>query len=248
MPQLVTVAGQEIELHPNGSYTLGRDPWCDVVVQDRACSRRHARISVDDTGDEAQIEDLQSRNGTFLNGRRVREPARIPDGGQVRLGSTIFIFTYEGEEDGDLGGETREAYSQDTLFLEAPSEGAEEGSLIPEVDSELGISGHLSAVSFTDLLQIITQTGRCGTLQIRREEPEPQVASVEIRAGRVLAAYCGPQEGLTALHTLALEKRGKFRFVETDKPCRANIEISTPQLLLELCRVLDESSAYDASS
>ncbi|MBN1443169.1 MAG: FHA domain-containing protein [Planctomycetes bacterium] len=247
MPQLVTVAGQEIELHPGGSYTLGRDPWCDVVVQDRACSRRHARISVSETGDEAHVEDLQSRNGTFLNGRRVNEPVPVPDGGQVRLGSTIFIFTYEGDVDCDLEGETRESFSQDTLFLEAPIEAIEGGSLIPEGDAQLGISGQLSAVSFSDLLQILTQTRRCGTLRIRRENPEDGVASVELRDGRVLAAFFSDQEGIAALHALAQERRGWFRFVETDKPCVPNIDLPTPQLLLELCRVLDESSAYEES-
>ena len=53
-------------------------------------SRRHARLIVDVNG--ALLEDLGSKNGTFVNDRRVAGPMPIVDGDQVRIGSLLFTF------------------------------------------------------------------------------------------------------------------------------------------------------------
>ena len=86
MARLITVSGNHLELASNSFYVFGRDSRCDVAVEDCSCSRRHAKIELSATGD-AFIEDLKSRNGTFLNGHRVLDLTLIPDGGQIRLGS-----------------------------------------------------------------------------------------------------------------------------------------------------------------
>ena len=58
------------KLFPLGdSAVLGRHPDCDVVLDVGAVSRQHARITK--SGEDYLVEDLQSRNGTFLNGARV---------------------------------------------------------------------------------------------------------------------------------------------------------------------------------
>ena len=53
-------------------------------------SRRHARIKIDAKG--AVIEDLKSKNGTYVNDRRVSGPTPVTDGDQVRIGSLLFTF------------------------------------------------------------------------------------------------------------------------------------------------------------
>src|SRR5512143_2667380 len=67
---------REIALDP-GENLIGRDRDSVVWIDDASVSRRHARISVDDS--EAMIEDLGSKNGTFLRGRRIEKPARLTD-------------------------------------------------------------------------------------------------------------------------------------------------------------------------
>ncbi len=62
---------------------IGRDPECDVVIPDRQVSRYHARITI--TKEGVQVEDLGSKNGTFLNGRVVQEPAFLLDGDLVQI-------------------------------------------------------------------------------------------------------------------------------------------------------------------
>jgi hypothetical protein len=72
-----------------GDNFLGRgDP--DVTdLPSTTVSRRHARIRV---MDGPWLEDLGSKNGTFIGERRVTEPVRLADGDQVRLGSVMLTF------------------------------------------------------------------------------------------------------------------------------------------------------------
>ena len=68
-----------------GESTLGRGPDSVLWIDDDTVSRRHAQIRVEN--DRAMIEDLDSRNGTFVGGRRIDAPAVLRDGDRIRLGS-----------------------------------------------------------------------------------------------------------------------------------------------------------------
>ena len=74
----------------DGDNLLGRDPDASVWIEAPGISRRHALIRVDVPG--PTIEDLGSKNGTFVCGARVTAPARLTDGDEIRLGSVILIF------------------------------------------------------------------------------------------------------------------------------------------------------------
>ena len=73
-----------------GENVLGRDPGGAVFVDDASVSRRHARITV--TADGARLEDLGSRNGTFLGERRISGPASLEDGDAFRLGWAQLVY------------------------------------------------------------------------------------------------------------------------------------------------------------
>ena len=57
---------------------IGRDPGADLVLDDELVSRRHVRISPSERG--VVVEDLDSRNGTFVNGARVYGPTAVNAG------------------------------------------------------------------------------------------------------------------------------------------------------------------------
>ena len=69
---------------------IGRDQEATVFVEASSVSRRHARIVV--TADGARLEDLGSKNGTFLNERRVRLPVALRSGDEVRVGTVRLVF------------------------------------------------------------------------------------------------------------------------------------------------------------
>lgn len=73
--------------------TIGRSPDADLVVLDEKVSRIHCGIRLWD-GD-FYIKDLKSRNGTFVNGRRI-DVAVLKQGDTVRIGSTTLSFEEEG--------------------------------------------------------------------------------------------------------------------------------------------------------
>jgi len=81
--------GTAFALH-GGENILGRDPNGAVFVDDASVSRRHARITV--SGDGARLEDLGSRNGTFLGERRLGAPASLEDGDAFRLGWAQLVY------------------------------------------------------------------------------------------------------------------------------------------------------------
>jgi DNA-binding winged helix-turn-helix (wHTH) protein len=75
-----------------GENLIGRAPDAAIRIDSSEVSRRHARILVD--GDTATIEDLDSKNGTFLRGRRLCEPARLADADEIRIGIDIARFRF----------------------------------------------------------------------------------------------------------------------------------------------------------
>jgi DNA-binding winged helix-turn-helix (wHTH) protein len=73
-----------------GENVLGRAQNAEVWIDAAGVSRRHACIRIDH--DRATIEDLGSKNGTFLGGRPVQTPTSLNDGDQIRLGSVVVTF------------------------------------------------------------------------------------------------------------------------------------------------------------
>jgi hypothetical protein len=69
---------------------IGRDSGAVVWIDDSSVSRRHARITLDDRG--ASIEDLGSKNGTFVRGRRIEKPARLGDRDLIKIGPARLVF------------------------------------------------------------------------------------------------------------------------------------------------------------
>jgi diguanylate cyclase (GGDEF)-like protein len=90
--------GTVFTLKPPG-VSIGCDDGADVRLDDDAVSGRHARLMLGSDG--ASIEDLGSRNGTFVNEERVRGSRALADGDHLRFGSSTivkFAMTDELEE------------------------------------------------------------------------------------------------------------------------------------------------------
>jgi DNA-binding winged helix-turn-helix (wHTH) protein len=80
---------RQVPLNP-GENIVGRAPDAAVWIDAAGVSRHHARITV--AGDEATVEDLGSKNGTFVRGEPITHPQRLADGDQIRLGSVVITF------------------------------------------------------------------------------------------------------------------------------------------------------------
>jgi two-component system, cell cycle response regulator len=87
-----TSVGEMFKLPP-GEAVIGRGKRSEVTLHDEGVSRAHARMVSD--GDGVWIDDLGSRNGTYLNGERLINRTRLSDGDKIQVGrTTILKFTY----------------------------------------------------------------------------------------------------------------------------------------------------------
>ena len=76
-----------------GSLTIGRAAErSDVFIDDQRISRAHLKFTCN-RSQELKVEDLGSKNGTFVNGRRIQAPCALDDGDIVRVGSTFFVVS-----------------------------------------------------------------------------------------------------------------------------------------------------------
>lgn len=80
---------REVQLM-EGENVIGRDPDAALWVDHPSVSRRHARIVVG--GDTATLEDLESKNGTFLNGKRIEKRTALADGDELRIGPETMVL------------------------------------------------------------------------------------------------------------------------------------------------------------
>ncbi len=85
-----------------GLNSVGRMPDNDVVVSDGSVSRRHCAILVH-TQRGCELHDTASKNGTFLNGKRVLGPTRLSNGDQIRMCDHTVVFkTSDSDPPADL--------------------------------------------------------------------------------------------------------------------------------------------------
>ncbi len=141
MPSLFVIRGNDQGSRfefGEGTTSLGRDASNDIQLHDTEVSRRHAQIYA--AGDVYTVSDLNSSNGTFVNGRPI-EAHRLESGDHLQIGRTLMLFTQPpGEMEIDLSDEV--AISSDKAFGDqshiihsvTPEESSHFFELSPEVE------------------------------------------------------------------------------------------------------------------
>ncbi len=114
--QFKDLALKEFELSGQ-SMTMGREPDNDIIVENLLVSGYHARI--DPAGRAYILTDLQSKNGTFVNGERVTS-TKLKDGDQILVGKHTIVFTLSPEEI-----QADQKLTEPTMFIEV-AQGASE--------------------------------------------------------------------------------------------------------------------------
>lgn len=85
----LVLEGREVQL-VEGENVVGRDPDGALWIDHPSVSRRHASIQV--AGGKATLEDLGSKNGTFLGGKKLSRKAVLADGDELRIGPETMVF------------------------------------------------------------------------------------------------------------------------------------------------------------
>src|SRR5262245_37050432 len=74
----------------DGEHLIGRHPTSIVSIESKKVSRRHAVIQV--AGESATLVDLGSRNGTFVDGRRIASPVKLRHRNRIQVGPIEMVF------------------------------------------------------------------------------------------------------------------------------------------------------------
>ncbi len=159
-PRLLAVSGfpkEMVRVVKDGPVFLGRDPSNQMEVADAAVSRKHCSVSETANG-VFEIADLDSHNGTFVNGIRVNRKT-IQHGDRIRIGSSDFVFlTGPDEEDAlpisGLGSDATTAWK--TMSLD--------GAGLPLDASGIGRMAR-DLTAFFRIANVINSTRDAGALQ-----------------------------------------------------------------------------------
>lgn len=94
----------------SGHITIGREPGNDIVLENLLVSGYHARI--DKAGNDCILTDLQSKNGSFVNGERITS-AKLKNGDQILVGKHTLVFNLEPSET-----EVDDKLTEATMFMD----------------------------------------------------------------------------------------------------------------------------------
>jgi signal transduction histidine kinase len=120
--------GTRFELEKGGwAKSIGRIDGMDIVLADKAISRKHAEVFYRDS--QWFIRDLGSSNGTFINEQRITEPIPLKNNDQIRCGATVLLF----ESD------------QDSWILDKPAKDS------PTIELEYNPGDTMVAIAFDNL-------------------------------------------------------------------------------------------------
>ncbi|MDL1951116.1 FHA domain-containing protein, partial [Acidobacteria bacterium ACD] len=115
-----------------GVYTFGRSSAALIPLKDPLLSRLHARVRVEE--DRVLVEDMESRNGTYVNGRKVGGAVALTRGDRITIGNTVLVLGDEAstrvvvdESAGPTPVEGMTLFPSDAL-LRAVRPGATEGA------------------------------------------------------------------------------------------------------------------------
>ena len=98
IPRFILVDDDGIELAlKEGENLIGRALDAAIRIDTSKVSRHHARILIE--GATATLEDLGSKNGTYLRGQRIEQASRIEDADEIQIGANLARFRFKVVDD-----------------------------------------------------------------------------------------------------------------------------------------------------
>jgi hypothetical protein len=222
-PMLFLPPRPPVQISSDRSLVIGRSRSCDLRLPSGDASRRHAEIHF--TAEGYVVRDLDSTNGTFVNGERVQEHVLQP-GDRIQIAaSTITFCQVAGEAETSDPAHSNEK----TILTERPVSG--------EV-----FQGDLAEIPTFAVLQILEMGRKTGLVQIECDEGLGRLWLVD---GCPVHGETKSQKGFDAAMSLVNSKAGRFSFEPEVRSDETTIEATVTELLLEASRALDESMLGD---
>jgi len=204
------------------TITIGRSKHADVVLPHSQVSRVHGKIKVVGPG-EYRFEDNGSSNGSHLNGERV-------DTAELKVGDLIAIGPYE-----------IEIHSAESLRNRTRTEADEdpEGEMtsVFSATPKAAMTGRLTEVPITEILQGLEFNRKTGTLEIQCKAGRGRLVVAEGYPIQATFAELYHDEALVEMASL---REGSFQFSATVEPAEPRFKATITAALLEAARRVDE--------
>ena len=215
-------------LHSDREFIIGRGSEVDIVLNEDMVSRKHAKMVT--VGGQISIADLDSTNGTFVNGETVQK-ARLKEGDRILIGTSILRLV---ASDGTV-----------SMVTEADARRRMEQTMAPRTtNASMRMSGIIDEIPLPDLMQLLSTSRKSGVLLVHN--PDHGDGRIYFRKGQIYFATIddsfdiGPRK---AIYRMLTWTTGTFTLEPPDdKQVLEEIQDSTEGLLMEGMRLLDEMS------
>lgn len=202
---------------------LGRDPnSCDIVVNHGSVSRQHAKITK--VQNKCFVQDLQSRNGTFVNGEQIQQPTMLQENDRVKICDVLFTFH------SDDGASWRNAVaamvdtSERTFGDVVDADDNASSTIMSALDVQSSFSGVRSAVNaetkLRALMEITKNLGTALALDKVLQRILDSAFNVFPQADRSFIVLKNPERGTLAVRAV------KFRREESEDSVRISRTIA----------------------
>ncbi len=195
---------------------LGRLPECDIVLDVGAISRQHARITC--LGNDHYVEDLKSRNGTYVNGSRVEGQHKLHERDELKICDVVFAFHEGNPEDASKSAQQ----TLDDVQVVDDEKGATGSTIMSKLEVSTGSTSLRLAANPEVKLKALLEIGRNLGGAVRLDEVLRQLLEnlfkIFIQADRGFIALLEP--GSEKLVTKAVRHRreeagGRIRMSRT---------------------------------
>lgn len=134
-------SGVQKKFEVESEATIGRHPSCEIVLEEGAVSRQHAKVV--ERGGFYLLEDLNSRNGTYLNNRLIHKATRLLDGDVIKICDQNFAFQLH---DLPANASARRTTSSESSYTPPPVLIEDTfGQEMPSIMSQLEVASHHEA-------------------------------------------------------------------------------------------------------
>ena len=221
--------------------SIGRSNENEIVLTETRASRRHAAIRWMRFQKSFSISDLGSSNGTYLNGAKLppNDAHMLNDRDKIRIASAVFTVRIV-ENPAIIAGEFRELRDriqcQATQIMHADD--------IMSTAPSTGITGSLAHLCPVEIFQMLDAGSKSGILSLTTTDGEGRFS---ISEGKIVSAAFKETHGEHAVYEALRYSEGTFRFDQGEVVAPDPEQVlNTAFLLIEGCRLLDESSKKSA--
>ncbi len=179
MPKMIVsidgVVIKEVQLTKDRT-TLGRRPYNDIVIDNLAVSGEHAVIQM--SGSEVHMEDLNSTNGTYVNGKAIKKQ-QLQNGDVVEVGK--YKIKYVGDGAADNFEKTMMVKSSAAMAAPAQAPAAAPAPAMPALNASIKVLSGAASGREVPLTKVVTTIGKPGVAvaAITRRQHGFVVAHVE---------------------------------------------------------------------